>query len=239
MSETRNDLGQLIGPPVPDFVKRPHPPRTAMIGRFCRVEPLSVDAHAADLVAANEMAPDARYWTYLPYGPFKDLADYTDWMTQTCLGEDPLFHAIIDLATGKAVGVASYLRIDVANGVIEVGHIHFSPLMQGSPASTEAMYLMMARVFDELGYRRYEWKCNNLNEASKAAARRLGFTYEGTFRQMSVVKGHNRDTAWFAILDSEWPAVKAAFQQWLSPDNFDAEGRQKTRLSELTAAALR
>ncbi|WP_319637342.1 GNAT family N-acetyltransferase [Pacificispira spongiicola] len=239
MSETRNDLGQLIGPPVPDFVKRPHPPRAAMTGRFCRVEPLSVDAHAADLFAANETAPDARYWTYLPYGPFKTLSDYKDWMAKTCLGEDPLFYAIIDLATGRAVGVASYLRIDAANGVIEVGHIHFSPLMQGSPASTEAMYLMMARVFDELGYRRYEWKCNNLNEASKAAARRLGFTYEGTFRQMSVVKGHNRDTAWFAILDHEWPAVKAAFQKWLAPDNFDADGRQKVRLSDLTAEALR
>lgn len=232
----RNDLGQPVGLPVPDFKPAPRPPRTPMKGRFCRVEPLDPDRHADDLFAANAEAPDARYWTYLPYGPFEAVAEYRDWIRATCLGDDPLFHAVIDLESGRALGVASYLRIDPANASIEVGHIHFAPPMQRSALSTEAMYLMMARAFDELGYRRYEWKCNDLNDASKRAARRLGFTYEGTFRQMSVAKGRNRDTAWFSILDREWPAQKAAFQTWLSPENFDADGVPKRRLSELTEA---
>jgi RimJ/RimL family protein N-acetyltransferase len=238
MSDHVNELGQPVGFPVPDFSGAPRPPETPMVGRTCRVERLEPDRHAADLHAANTSAPDAANWTYLPYGPFETLPDYRDWMDATCRGADPMFHAIIDPSTGKAVGVASYMRMDPANAVIEVGHIHYSPLMQRTVMSTECMYLMMARVFDELGYRRYEWKCNALNEASKGAARRLGFTYEGTSRQMSVFKGRNRDTAWFSILDTEWPRVKAAFETWLDPHNFDAEGRQKQRLSELTAAAL-
>lgn len=237
MQET-NDLGQPIGFPVPDFKPAPLPPRSAMEGRTCRVEPLDVEKHAADLFEANGTATDSRYWTYLPYGPFDTLDQYRAWIEGNCLGEDPLFHAVIDLETGKAVGVASYLRINPGAASIEVGHIHFSPKMQKSVLATECMYLMMARVFDELGYRRYEWKCNNLNEGSKSAARRLGFTYEGVFRQMLVVKGRNRDSAWFSLLDREWPAVKQAFQTWLSPDNFDADGRQKQSLSSLTAAAL-
>lgn len=237
-STSTNELGQKIGFPVPNFKPAPLPPRTPMVGRTCRVEPLVPERHAVDLHAANTAAPDAANWTYLPYGPFETLAEYRTWMDATCLGPDPMFHAIVDLETGKAVGIASLMRIDPANSVIEVGHIHFSPLAQRTVMSSECMYLLMARVFEELGYRRYEWKCNALNEPSKAAARRLGFTYEGTFRQVSVSKGHNRDTAWFSILDREWPDVKTAFETWLSPENFDAEGRQKQRLSDLTAAAL-
>jgi RimJ/RimL family protein N-acetyltransferase len=228
-----NDQGQPIGAAVPGWSPCPAPPRTAMEGRFCRVEPLDPARHAADLFAANSADAEGRLWTYLPYGPFAALEDYTAWMESTCLGDDPLFHAIMDQRSGKALGVASYLRITPAQGVIEVGHINYSPALQRSPAATEAMFLMMARVFDELGYRRYEWKCNALNEGSRRAALRLGFSFEGIFRQAVVSKGHNRDTAWFSILDSEWPAAKAAFRAWLDPANFNAEGRQKQSLADL------
>jgi RimJ/RimL family protein N-acetyltransferase len=204
-----------------------------MQGRRVRIEALDPEAHAEDLFHANSADREGRNWTYLPYGPFERLADYRAWITQNCLGADPLFHTIVDQQSGKALGVSSYLRIDPKMGVIEVGHINYSPALQGSAAATEAMYLMMARVFDELGYRRYEWKCNALNKASCRAAERLGFTFEGIFRQATVVKGRNRDTAWFSLLDSEWPKAKAAFQAWLDPANFDAKGRQKRSLEEV------
>jgi RimJ/RimL family protein N-acetyltransferase len=238
MKPVVNELGQLIGPAVPNFTPPQPPTISVMTGRTGRLERVDPDRHAADLHAANSQAKDARYWTYLPYGPFASLADYRAWMVKSCLGADPLFYAVIDQATDKAVGLASYLRIDPKVSSIEVGHINYSPLMQRTVLSTEAMFLMMSHVFDDLGYRRYEWKCNDLNEASKAAALRLGFSYEGTFRQMSVVKGHNRDTAWFSLLDREWPAVKKAFQTWLDPKNFDDQGNQKQSLSRLTAAAI-
>jgi RimJ/RimL family protein N-acetyltransferase len=151
--------------------------------------------------------------------------------------DDPQFHAIVDRATGQAVGVASYLRIDPAAGSIEVGHINYSPLLQRTVAATETMYLMMRRAF-ELGYRRYEWKCNALNAPSRGAAQRLGFSYEGVFRQARVDKGRNRDTAWYAMIDTEWPALDQAFRRWLDPANFDEQGRQRTSLSELTAPVL-
>ncbi len=228
-----NALGQPVGAPVPGWSPCPPPPREAMEGSFCRVEPLEPARHAADLFAANRADAEGRIWTYLPYGPFATLEDYTAWMEQTCRGDDPLFHAIVDKASGKASGVASYLRITPAQGVIEVGHINYSPALQRTPAATEAMYLMMARVFDELGYRRYEWKCNALNEGSRRAALRLGFSFEGIFRQALVTKGRNRDSAWFSILDSEWPAAKAAFQAWLDPANFDDSGKQKRGLKDL------
>src|SRR5690606_13208426 len=180
---------------------------------------------------------DNRNWTYLTTGPFARESEYRAWLERVAKSDDPLFHAILDRKSGKAVGVASYLRIDPPNGVIEVGHINFSPLLQRSPAATDAMYLMMRRVFDELGYRRYEWKCDSLNAPSRAAAERYGFRYEGLFRQAVVYKGRNRDTAWFSILDAEWPAIKIAFETWLDPANFDADGRQRRSLRELTQQA--
>lgn len=200
-----------------------------MTGRWCRVEPLDLDAHAADLHEAN-LEGDGRNWTYLSSDPFDDLDAYRAWLAKTFPGDDPFLHAIVDNATGKAVGVAAFLRIDPANGVIEVGHINYSPRLQQTVAATEAMYLMMRRVFDELGYRRYEWKCDALNAPSRAAAQRLGFTYEGTFRQALVYKGRNRDSAWFSIIDSEWPAIRESFERWLDPANFDDRGRQRTKL---------
>ena len=205
-----------------------------MSGRFCRVEPLNVERHAADLFAANGAAKDEANWTYLPYGPFETFDAYRAWVAKVSAADDPLFHAIIDLATGRAVGVASLMRIDPASGAIEVGGINYSPLLQRKPAATEAMYLMMRRVFDELGYRRYEWKCDALNAPSRAAARRLGFRFEGIFRQVVVYKGRNRDTAWFSIIDSEWPGLKAAFERWLDPANFDEQGNQRRKLSTLS-----
>ncbi|HXQ53285.1 MAG TPA: GNAT family protein [Stellaceae bacterium] len=226
----QNALDQEIGEPVPDWTPRPAPPRTAMIGRYCRVEPLDPARHAADLEAAMGEDRDGRGWTYLPYGPFAAATDYRAWVERVATSEDPLFHAVIDGASGKAAGVASYLRIDRPNGAIEVGHIRFAPRLQRTVAATEAMALMMARVFAELGYRRYEWKCNSLNAASRSAALRLGFRFEGIFRQAMVVKGHNRDTAWYSVLDSEWPALEHAFARWLEPTNFDASGRQRDSL---------
>ena len=231
-------LGEPIGFPVEDWQGCPPPPRTAMEGRLCRVEPLDPERHAAELHDANLEDREGRIWTYLAYGPFETLAEYRAWMAETCLGDDPLFHAILDKESGKACGVASYLRIDPPGGVIEVGHINYAPRLQNTPAATEAMYLMMRRVFEELGYRRYEWKCNALNARSCRAAERLGFRHEGIFRQAAVSKGHNRDTAWYALLDKDWPAARDAFETWLAPDNFDAEGRQRQSLSALMAGAL-
>ncbi|WP_441288377.1 GNAT family N-acetyltransferase [Sorangium sp. KYC3313] len=231
-----NSLMQPIGHPLPGWTPRPLPPREILLGRTCRLEPIDPERHAADLHAANLADAEGRGWTYLPYGPFATLADYRAWMDATCLGDDPLFHAIIDATTGRAVGVAAYLRIDPNNGVIEVGHLRYSPLLQRTPAATEAMYLMMRRAFDELGYRRYEWKCHALNAGSRAAAVRLGFRFEGVFRQAAVVKGRTRDTAWHAIIDKEWPAAKAAFERWLDPSNFDGAGRQRQSLSALMGA---
>lgn len=234
MTDHVNHLGQPIGFPLPGWTARPRPPRTAMEGRLCRVEPVDVDRHAADLHAANLEDKEGRNWTYLAYGPIATLDDYRDWMRKTCLGEDPLFHAVIDRKTGRAAGVASYLRIDPAPGVIEVGHINYAPPLQRTAAATEAMFLMMRRVFDELGYRRYEWKCDALNAPSRAAALRLGFQFEGIFRQATVYKSRNRDTAWFAIIDRDWPALKARYERWLDAANFDAAGRQRQSLSAAT-----
>ena len=233
-----NELGQPLGFPLPGWKEPPRPPRTAMAGRYCRVEPLAVARHAEDLHRANTLDPSRRNFTYLLSGPFDTLDAYRQWMSSASGSEDPQFHAIVDAATGKALGVASFMRIDTRNGVIEVGNINYSPLLQRRRAATEAMYLMMQRAFG-LGYRRYEWKCDALNAASRAAARRLGFSFEGIFRQAVVYKGRNRDTAWYAAIDSEWPELERAFQRWLDPANFDGEGRQRIPLSALTAPILK
>jgi RimJ/RimL family protein N-acetyltransferase len=233
-----NDLGQPIGFPVADWKEPPRPPRTALAGRYCRVEPLDPARHAVDLFRANALDAAGRNWTYTSYGPFSTFDAYRDWMTSYGLGDDPLFHAIVDSASGRAIGVASYMRIDPRSGSIEVGHINYSPLLQRKPAATETMYLMMKRAF-ELGYRRYEWKCDALNAPSRAAAQRLGFSFEGVFRQATVYKGRSRDTAWYAAIDSEWPELERAFLRWLDPANFDAQGNQHLRLSDLTAPTLK
>jgi RimJ/RimL family protein N-acetyltransferase len=236
MEPDLNEFGQPVGPPVPGWAPRPQPPRTAMTGRFCTVEPLDPERHAAPLFAAFA-EDDGRMWTYLPRGPFASLAEYREWADGAARLDDPLTHAIIDNANGQAVGTAAFMRIDAPFGVIEIGSITYSPRLQRRPAGTEAMYLMMRRVFDELGYRRYEWKCNSLNMPSRAAALRLGFQYEGLFRQATITRGRNRDTTWFSVIDHDWPSLRAAFERWLDPANFDAEGRQLQSLASFRPPA--
>ncbi|MFK5978190.1 MAG: GNAT family protein [Rhizobiaceae bacterium] len=236
MSEKLNALGQPIGWAVPDWKACPVPPREVMSGQYCRIEPIDMDSHAADLYSAFRQDTENRIWTYLPYGPFDNKANFCSWVEGACFGDDPLFHAIIDGQTDKAIGVASYLRIDATNGVIEVGNINYSPELQQTRAATEAMYLMMRRVFSDLGYRRYEWKCDALNTPSRKAAERLGFSYDGLFQQAIMYKGRNRDTAWFSVLDGDWPSLKAAYMEWLDASNFNGKGQQKTSLAELISA---
>ena len=233
-----NELGQPIGFPLPQWKAPPRPLRMPLTGRYCRVEPLDPARHTADLLAANARDADGAGWTYLSAGPLTTPEAYREWMHQSCMGEDPLYCAIVSLPEEKAVGVASYMRIDPKAGAIEVGGIKYSPLLQRTRAATEAMYLMMQHVF-ELGYRRYEWKCDTLNAPSRAAAQRYGFSYEGIFRQATVYKNRSRDTAWFSIIDSEWPAIDAAFTRWLAPENFDTAGKQRLSLSQLTAPLLK
>jgi len=233
MADERNHLGQPVGVAVKDWEPRPRPPRSPMQGRSCTVLPLDPERDAAQLFAAYAEDTDGRMWTYLPRGPYTAMSDYRAYADGACRSDDPLVHAIVDSISGEAVGTASYMRIEPADGVIEVGSITYSPRLQRTPAGTEAMYLMMRRVFDELGYRRYEWKCNVLNAPSRAAALRLGFRYEGLFRQAQITRGRNRDTAWYSVIDSEWPALRAAFEAWLDPANFDADGRQRRSLASL------
>ena len=232
MTERLNPFGQPIGPELSNWRAPPRPGRHLLQGHFCRVEPLDVGRHARQLYDANALDPDGRMWTYLFSGPFAGFEEYRAWLEPKPASDDPLFFAFVDRARDQAVGMGSYLRIEPAHGVIEVGHLAFSPLMQRTPIATEAMYLMMREAF-ELGYRRYEWKCDALNAASRRAAERLGFTFEGIFRQAIVYKGRNRDTAWYSIIDREWPALDAAFRAWLDPANFDAAGRQRRSLAEL------
>ncbi len=227
-----NAHGQPVGLPVDLDLPRPVPPRSAMVGRYCSVAPLTAE-HVPGLYSAFAEDRDGRIWTYLPNGPYAELAGFEAWAEGAMAADDPLMHTI--LVDGAPLGHASFLRITPGAGVIEVGFINLSPRLQRTRAATEAMYLMMRRAFDELGYRRYEWKCDALNAPSRAAAERLGFTYEGTFRQAVVVKGRNRDTAWFSVIDGEWARVKTGFEAWLDPGNFDADGRQKRSLSEIRA----
>jgi RimJ/RimL family protein N-acetyltransferase len=222
---------QPLGFPVPDFVAPPLPPREGFAGQYAKLEPLTAQAHAALLFSAFE--GQDQLWHYMYDGPFSSSSQFHRWVRDTETRNDPMFYAIKNLETGHWEGVASYLRIAPAAGSIEVGSITFSPALQRTRAATEAMYLMMAWAF-EAGYRRYEWKCNALNIPSRRAAQRLGFSYEGIFRQAAVVKERNRDTAWFAAIDAEWSGLKAAFDAWLSPSNFDDGGKQRESLSDLT-----
>jgi RimJ/RimL family protein N-acetyltransferase len=235
MTERTNQFGQAIGDDVPAWTARAHPPKTIMQGRSCRLEPIDPERHAAQLFAANAADTDGRMWTYMACGPFNGLDDYRAWMDTACMGDDPMFHTIVSEASGEAQGIAAYLRIDAANGVMEVGSIAYAPALQRTLAATEAMVLMMRRAFDELGYRRYEWKCDALNAGSRVAALRLGFKFEGIFEQAVMYKGRNRDTAWYSITDKRWPAIKAAFDAWLHPENFDDAGQQKRSLTGLTS----
>jgi RimJ/RimL family protein N-acetyltransferase len=221
-------LNQPIGEALPDWRARPLPSRDSMIGSYCQLESLDPARHAKALFAAYS---DEGGWTYLPYGPFADLDEFTAWLKTLSQSDDPLFFTLIKAKSETPLGLASYLRIEPKVGVIEIGHIHLAPALQKSTAATEAIFLLMRRAFDELGYRRFEWKCDALNEPSRKAALRYGFIFEGIFRQATIYKGRNRDTAWYSITDQEWPEIKSRFEAWLNPANFTPDGRQVKSLA--------
>ena len=229
MEPRHNAFDQPVGPDVGDWTPPPVPRRDVLEGTYARLEPLQPAEHADELYDANA-EDDGRMWTYLPYGPFETWAAYRAWLEEVAPAEDPIFYAIRNLDDGRLGGLTSYLRLAPAMGSIEVGHLAFAPRLQRTRAATEAMFLQMRHAFD-LGYRRYEWKCDALNAPSMRAAERLGFVFEGTFRKSVVYKGRSRDTGWFAAVDEDWPAVRAGFEAWLAPSNFDAEGRQRRSLA--------
>ena len=227
--------GLPVGVPV-DATPAQKPAPVAIEGRYGRVEKLDAARHGAALWDAVRGEQNNGMWAYMNYGPFSDEADFKAWLAERPRLEDPYSYAIID-AGGQAVGIATLMEIRPAMRVIEVGHIVYTPRLQKTPLGTEAQYMLARYIFETLGYRRYEWKCNALNAPSRRAALRYGFTFEGVFRQHLISKGRNRDTAWYSILDSEWPARKAAFERWLAPENFDAQGRQQVSLSSLNGNA--
>jgi RimJ/RimL family protein N-acetyltransferase len=233
---TVNAFQQPIGASMPNWTAREEPPHVPLSGHFCRIEPVDVEQHADDLHSAYSTALDERDWTYMSGGPFANAASFRSYLTKVAASRDPLHYTIIDLATNEPVGMFALMRIDRGNGVIEIGHVVYSPLIKRTTAATEAIFLLLRHVFDDLGYRRCEWKCDDLNAPSRAAALRYGFKYEGTFRQAVVYKGRSRDTAWFAMIDRDWPGIRTGFERWLAPENFNAAGAQHTALANLIAA---
>jgi len=230
-----NEFGQPIGFDVPDWTPPPFPPHEPKDGRYARLEPLDAGRHARELYAAQAEDVHGERWTYSFSGPFDGFESFEKFLVTSQASRDPQFYAIVDKTTGQPAGYATWMRIEPKHGVIEVGNIYFSPRLAQTRAATEAIYLFIASAF-ELGYRRFEWKCDSCNLPSRRAATRFGFTYEGTFRQAIVNKGRNRDTTWFAIVDKDWHGgLQDAYLRWLDPSNFDANGRQRQKLSLLTA----
>ncbi|NNM59213.1 MAG: GNAT family N-acetyltransferase [Legionellales bacterium] len=225
----KNNFGQKMSVALSDWEVARWPNESILQGNWCSVAPIDFDKHVEKLFNALQKENSGESWTYLPYGPFNSQEEFAQWLAKTTLENGTKLYAICDMYS-QPIGIAGYLRITPDQGVIEIGHLHFSADLKKTPAATEAMYLMMKYAFD-LGYRRYEWKCNTLNEPSIQAAKRLGFTFEGVFRQHMVVKGYNRDTAWFSILDSEWADIKNKLEIWLRLANFNAEGKQINRLN--------
>lgn len=226
-----NEFGQPIGRPVSGWSGAALPERTTLDGQYCRLEALDVERHGEHLYDAFSADETGALWTYLAEEPPGSRAEFRSWMVEACSSEDPMFYAVIERGTGRALGRAAFMRMAPAAGSIEVGSILYSPALQQTPPATEAMFLMMQHVFDDLGYRRYEWKCDSLNEPSRRAAQRLGFSYEGLFRQALVYKGRNRDTSWYSIIDRDWPVIRHGYEQWFDPANFDVHGRQKQTLA--------
>lgn len=220
-----------VGPVVDPLPPGSKPDMRPLHGRWVLLEPVSAERHAKDLYASfSDSDPEGHVWTYLGYGPWQGPEQFEAWVKEREASRDPWFYAFIDRATGKAVGMGSFMRSDAPNGVIEIGHIWMSPGLQQTRAATEIIFLMIRHCFDDLGVRRLEWKCDALNAPSRKAAERFGFQFEGIFRQHLIVKGRNRDTAWFAMLDKDWPRIRAGFERWLRPENFDEKGRQKAKL---------
>ena len=235
LRQMSNETERMMAEDLKNWQPRPRAERKILEGRYVRLEPLSADQHGDGLFEASSVPDADKRFRYLFDYPPETRAGFQPWLEKAEASEDPLFFAVIDKASGKVAGRQTLMRIDPAFGVIEIGNIYWGPLISQKPAATEAQFLFARYAFD-LGYRRYEWKCNNANEPSKRAAERFGFQFEGVFRQHLVVKGENRDTAWFSIIDKEWPVVEQAYEAWLDPSNFDANGQQKRRLEEIRAA---
>lgn len=228
-----NALGQPVGGSMSDWTPPPFPPHKPLAGRYCQLEPLSTQHHLKDLWSAQSEEPSEACWTYLTCGPFPSVDEFEKWCVDAASTSDPQFYAIV--VGGRAVGFVSYLRIKPDHGAIEVCHVYFSPRLTKTRAATEAIYLLADNAF-KLGYRRFEWKCDSFNYPSRSTAARLGFTFEGLFRQAMTYKGRDRDTMWFSIIDQDWRGgLEGAFERWLNPGNFDDDGKQRLRLSELTA----
>lgn len=219
------------------WTTRPLPPHRALDGRYVRLEPLDAERHGAELFAASNVSDKDDKFRWLFETPPADEASFKLWVAEQAVKRDPLYYAIIDRQSGKVAGRQALMRMDAANGVIEIGSIYWGPLIARQRGATEACYLFMKHAFEELGYRRFEWKCNDHNAPSKKAATRFGFSYEGLFRQHMVIKGESRDTAWFSIIDAEWPALKAGYESWLDAANFDADGQQLSSLQDCIAKA--
>jgi len=233
-TRSRAPSANLVDPLPPGI----WPARSALDGRYMRLESLDARLHATELYAASHGSDEAlRIWDYLAVGPYASVEAFAAYQRSCSASADPVFYAIRDLTSGQAAGVASYLNIVPTSGTIEIGHIWFGPALQNTVAATEALYTLIRHAIDDLGYRRMEWKCNALNAGSRKAAVRLGFAFEGIFYNHMISKGRNRDTAWFSILDDEWPALRECYETWLAPDNFDEHGRQRTSLGDLTSAA--
>jgi RimJ/RimL family protein N-acetyltransferase len=227
----QNEFAQPVGAPLPNWKGATQPSRVTLEGRYCRLVPVNPVEHLNDLAEAYNSAADGRDWTYLSTGPFSTIEDYRAHLQKLASSTDPLHFTVTDAVSGKALGTLALMRIDAGNGVIEVGFITFSPLLKKTRIATEAIFLLMRHVFNDLGYRRFEWKCDSLNAPSRAAAKRFGFTFEGIFRHATTYKGRSRDTAWFSIIDPEWPALSVSYERWLDPKNFDDNGAQIERLS--------
>ncbi|NMP25994.1 GNAT family N-acetyltransferase [Rahnella sp. SAP-1] len=231
-----NHFGQPVGDELANNQPRKRPERRTLEGHYCQLEPLDCDKHSESLFTAWHSIDDERDWTYFSINRPATQADCNSYISHISRLEDPLYFAVVDQRTRRAIGGVSLMRIDAVNGVAEIGWVNWSPLMKRSRFGTEAIFLLLSYLFDTLDYRRCEWKCHSLNEASNLAARRFGFQYEGTFRQALISKGLNRDTCWYSMLDHEWPAIKTAFQQWLGEENFDADGIQKQKLEAFQTA---
>lgn len=231
MTYVLNELDQPVGITTKS-ISANYPQPKKLDGKYCLIEPIDVERHANDLFNAYAVDESGRMWTYMTYGPFEKLEAIEHWLEEARMTEDPQFYAIVDKANNKAMGLCSYMRIKPKQGSIEIGGISFSPFLQRTRVATDAMYTMAKRAFEDLGFRRYEWKCDSLNEASRKAAQRFGFEYEGTFKKHMMYHGRNRDTSWYSIVDDDWPSLSLAYEQWLRPENFDKNGHQRKRLSD-------
>lgn len=227
-----NEFDQILGVPVENWRGCEKPVQSILAGNYCELKPIDINHHSSSLYKILGVDNPPSSWTYLPYGPFNSLNEFQTWLRCTTTTDDTMLYAIHDVNSKQPIGISGYLRINPQHGSIEIGHLHFSELLKRTRLATEAIYLMMRHVFDELGYRRCEWKCNSLNKASCRAAERFGFQFEGIFRQYGVFKGRNRDTAWYSVIDSEWQTLNAKFLKWLDADNFDRSGQQILKLTE-------